>query len=91
MDFLKIKDYWTYQLPEWDNHEKEILEKILSQLDYVSILGYIMAPEADIWKVEYNGHEFRIKSDLVYGCEIQTRDEEALPIMQELIQKLPLE
>ncbi|SHE53871.1 hypothetical protein [Dysgonomonas macrotermitis] len=91
MEFLKIKDYWTYQLPEWDNYEKEVFEKILSKLDYISIEGYIMAPEADIWKIEYKGHILRISNDLVHGCEIKTNDIDSLPLMEELIRKLPLE
>lgn len=91
MEFLKINNYWTYQIPEWDNCEKDILEKILFKLDFISVAAYTMAPEADIWRIEYKDHTFKLVNDLVYGCEIRTDSEESLPMMQDLIQKLPLE
>ncbi|TFD97179.1 hypothetical protein E2605_05785 [Dysgonomonas capnocytophagoides] len=91
MEFLKVGDFWTYQIPEWDNYEKDILEKILFKLDFISVSGYIMALEADVWKIEYQDNTFRLANDLVHGCEIKTDSEEALPLMQELIKKLPLE
>lgn len=91
MDFLKVGDYWTYQIPEWDNHEKDILEDILFKLKFISVLGYIMASEADVWKIEYKDHTFRLANDLIHGCEIKTDNEETIPLMQELIRRLPLE
>lgn len=91
MDFLKIKDFWTYQIPEWDNHEKDILEKILYKLNFISVEAYIMTPESDIWKIEYGDYIFRLVNDLIYGCEIRTDSEDALPALEELIKKLPLE
>lgn len=91
MDFLKVKDFWTYQIPEWDNYEKDILEKILYKLNFISVSAYIMAPEADVWKIEYGEYTFRLVNDLVHGCEIKTEFFEALPTMEELIKRLPLE
>lgn len=91
MDFVKVGDYWTYQIPEWDNHEKDILEEILFKLNFISVSGYIMAPEADIWKIEYKDHTFRLSNDLIHGCEIKTDTEDSIALMQELIRKLPLE
>lgn len=90
MEFIKVHDYWSYQLPEWDNYEKEVIDAELSQLDFVLVIQSRMTPEADKWVIEYKEGQFTIVNDLIHGCEIRTHDEELLPLAKALIKYLPL-
>lgn len=60
MEFLKVGDFWTYQIPEWDNYEKDILEKILFKLDFISVSGL------------YHGSRGRCMEDRISGSHFQT-------------------
>ncbi len=83
MEFLKQNDYWTYQIPEWDNYNRE-------DIDSIMVVGYLMAPEKDLWTIRYKKCEFIVANDLVYGCEIRATNEEDLPLMEELIKNFNL-
>lgn len=90
MEFLKLNNYWTYQLPEWDNYEKKIIEKELEKVTELTDIVYTMIPEADVWNIEYDGCMFVLINDLIYGCEICTENKEDLPCLETLIRRLPL-
>ncbi|NDV95563.1 N-acetyltransferase [Dysgonomonas sp. 521] len=88
MNFIKVRDYWTNSIPQWDNYTKEDAEAVFRITGSISVLDYIMAPEADIWKIRYAGFDFRLSVDSIYGCEIELFAEEALPKGMELIKLL---
>lgn len=90
MEFLKIKDYWTYQLPEWDNYYKEDIEDILNSMYSITILDYVMEGDVDVWTIRYKDCDFILVNDLVYGCEIRAPKEEDLPQMEQLIKSLDI-
>lgn len=90
MEFIKLANAWSYQLSEWDNLQKEDIEEALSDINGLVIEDYTMAPESDIWRLFYNGCEFRLVNDLVYGCDIRTTDQDDLSTMEKLIKKLDI-
>jgi len=90
MEFLKLKDYWTYQLPEWDNYNQDDIEDALESIESVTIVNYAEEEDTDIWNICYKDCDFVLANDLVHGCEIRTSKEEDLPVMEELIKELPL-
>ena len=88
MDFLKIKDCWTYQLPEWDNFLKEDIEEALSEVHSLTIEEFTLSPNSDMWRVLYLEREYYIVNDLVYGCEVRAMKQEDLSTMEQLIKKM---
>lgn len=91
MEFIQIKNYWCYQLPEWDNHSQEMIEEELGTLEEVSLEIYTMLPEADKWTIVYKDHLFIIFNDLIHGCELRVYEEELIPIARLLVQYLERE
>lgn len=85
MTFFKWNDFWVYQLPEWDNYDKDEIDSILETIKSIEIVNYLMAPEKDIWTIRYDNRIFIIANDLVYGCEIRASREEDLDRMTDLI------
>ena len=90
MEFLKSKGSWSYQLPEWDNYEKQIIDTELEKVSDLLSVEYEMHPDVDVWTITYKDKQFIIANDLVHGCEISTDNEELLPYMEEVIKLLPL-
>lgn len=88
MEFLKIKDYWTYQLPEWDNYNRDDIEDVLEDIESITVLDYAMEPDVDVWNIRFRNCDFILANDLVYGCEMRASKEEDLPVMEELIKSL---
>lgn len=88
MNFIKVRDYWTCSIPQWDDYTKEDAQAVFRITDSVRILNYTMAPEADIWMIRYGGFDYKLKVDLIYGCDIESFTEESLLKGNELIDLL---
>lgn len=90
MDFLKIKDTWTYQIPEWDDYSRGDIEDSLEDIEGLVIDGYMFDDdsESDIWYILYQNCEFLIVNDLTHGCAVKTTNEEDLPVLGQLVGQL---